>query len=57
LSWVAVPLFGPLLLPLALTWMLVAEHASLRAQRAPAWAALLLNALSWGLPFVLCRWR
>ena len=57
LSWVAVPLFGPLLLPLALIWMLVAEHAALRAQRAPALRALLLNVLLWGLPFALLRLR
>ncbi|HEX6241849.1 MAG TPA: hypothetical protein VFZ61_13165 [Polyangiales bacterium] len=57
LSWLAVPLFGPLLSPLALIWMLVAEHAALRAQRAPAWPALLLNALTWGLPFALLRLR
>lgn len=54
LSWVAVPLFGPALLPLGLIWMLVAEHAALRAQgTGRALPALLANTLAWSAPFAL----
>jgi hypothetical protein len=54
LSLVAVPLFGPALLPLAAIWMLVAEHAALEAQGAGrAVLPLLANAVLWALPFAL----
>ena len=54
LSWLAVPLFGPLLLPLALLWMLAAEHAALRAAGARrAVVPLLANLLLWAVPFAL----
>lgn len=59
LSLVAVPLFGPALLPLAAIWMLVAAYASLRTQ-AGARGAILVLASSLSLcllPFVLFAWR
>jgi hypothetical protein len=59
LSLLAVPLVGPLLLPLSLMWMLVAVHGALRAQE-PSHRALwplALNALLWCLPFALFALR
>jgi hypothetical protein len=58
LSLLAVPLLGPLLLPLALLWMGVAVHATLRAQAPEGrarWAVwpLLANSLLWCLSFAL----
>jgi hypothetical protein len=58
LSLVAVPLLGPLLLPLALLWMGAAVHAALRAQLPSAGSGralwpLLANALLWSLLFAL----
>ena len=54
LSLVAVPLFGPALLPVAAIWMLVAEHAALEAQGAGrAVLPLVANAVLWALPFAL----
>lgn len=59
LSLLAVPLFGPLLLPVSLLWMLLAVHGALRAQEpgARVLGPLLLNVLLWCAPFALFALR